>query len=478
MITGETTRPNMEETHALASARAFDANAFIETPIDDGRGSAMAAGRFGYTGFLSKLVAPDYGIGYWDYQARAAHKTWGDDVATIFAFGARDDLDYRGQKFFHVEYHRVDARYDHPTKDGHLRAAVTFTADDAFTAEQNDTGVGHNAALSGPGARARVEWERKLTDGARLRAGGDIGLRRFTKDESPLFVRPHHTDVESGVYTDVVWRPVRRVEVVPGFRFDMYNTTNGTRAAPQPRASGRVSITPSLSWVSSFGVTHQEPTEQVYVPAKLPDPAELTARDGYHLEEGMEARLGWRVRLHASAFYTRITASDVGTNERAYGGELFVRRDLSERLGGFLAYTLSRADVIHGAKTMRAPWDRTHLFSMALSYDLGAGFRAGARLYAETGRSYHADCAGPACSTLPPNVANPSGMLPGFFRLDARVEKKWSFDRGRYLTLSMECFNATNNAEPIGKTYTPGAGLVTNTQSPVILPSVGVEVGF
>ncbi len=480
MITGETTRPNMEEAHAQAGARAFDANAFGEAPFDAGRGSAMAAGRYGYTGFLTKLVAPDYGVGYWDYQARVAHKTWGEDTATAFVFGARDDLDYRNIKFFHVEYHRLDLRYDHPVKDGNLRVAATLGYDDAFTAEQNDTGLGPRAALRAPGGRARVEYEKRLSQEARVRAGTDFGVKRFERDQSAGLSRGAHTDVESAAYADVVWRPEKRLELVPGLRADVYSVRGKSRFAPQPRFAARVRITSSLAWVSSLGVTHQEPTEEVFVPSKIPDPIELASRDGYHASEGLEVRLPSRIRLHGSAFYSRVFAKDIGAQERSYGAELFVRRDLSERLGGFFAYTLSRADTISGAVTERSLWDRTHLLSVALSYDLGAGFRAGARMFVQSGRPYRTQC--PTQSCAPGSDAIPqvqaSGVLPGFFRLDARLEKRWTLTGSRWIAASLECFNATNSAEPIGVSYTQESGLQTNYQSPVILPSIGVEAGF
>ena len=39
-----------------------------------------------------------------------------------------------------------------------------------------------------------------------MRAGADIGVERFTTDDYEGAVRPPHTDVEGGVYGDVVWQ--------------------------------------------------------------------------------------------------------------------------------------------------------------------------------------------------------------------------------------------------------------------------------
>jgi hypothetical protein len=107
-----------DRTRAEFGARVFDANAFGETPYDDGRGSVMAAARYAYTQLVIALVAPKYTVGYWDYQARVSHRAWGGDTVSVFAFGAHDELTYVGQPTFRVEYHRADVRYDQPSAVG------------------------------------------------------------------------------------------------------------------------------------------------------------------------------------------------------------------------------------------------------------------------------------------------------------------------------------------------------------------------
>ncbi len=71
-----------------------------------------------------------------------------------------------------------------------------------------------------------------------------------------------------------------------------------------------------------------------------------------------------------------------------------------------------------------------------------------------------------------------TGKLPPFYRLDVRLEKRWSFVGGQWLAGTLECFNVLDKAEPIGADYVPSAGPVVQTQSPIILPSVGIEGGF
>jgi hypothetical protein len=251
----------------------------------------------------------------------------------------------------------------------------------------------------------------------------------------------------------------------------------------QPRLAAKIGITPRVSWISSFGTAHQEATEEVFVPAKLPDPIDEAPRDSYHFSEALEARLPSSMTVRGTAFYSRLIAPSVGGEERGEGLELFLRRDFTQRLGGFVAYTLSRTETTQGVAIVRAASDRTHLVSVVLGYDLGRGWRVGGRFFLESGRPYQVQCPTPGCApgaTVPmgptPYVA--SGTLPPFYRLDMRLEKRWTFGSGSWLAGTLECFDVFDVAEPIGERYDPARGLVLDKQSPIILPSIGIAGGL
>jgi TonB family protein len=480
IIAGETTAPVTDRTRGEFSARVFDANAFAETPYDDGRGSVMAASRYGYTDLVISLVAPKYRVGYWDYQARVSHRVGGADTVSIFAFGARDELTYLGQPTFRVEYHRVDLRFDHPIDGGSLRVAATVGSDDTFTALQTSTGAGASAALQGPSGRVRAELEERVSPTVRVRAGGDFGVARFDVDDYNDVVHPAHTDFEAGIYTDAVLRPVRGVELVPGFRFDAYQARGQTTLAPQPRLATKIRISKDVSWISALGTAHQEPTEEVFVPAKLPDPVDEAPRDSFQASEAVEVRLPSSLRARVTGFASRLVAPSVSGGQRAEGVELFLQRDFTERLGGFVSYTLSRSDTTLGAATYESLWDRTHLLSVVLGYDLGGGWRVGGRFFFESGRSYTVLCPTPNCAPAQagPPIYSVTDKIPPFFRLDARIERRWTFPGGQWLGATFECFNALDKAEPIGGNYSPESGLTIRMQSPIILPSFGLEGGL
>jgi hypothetical protein len=480
VVAGETREPALDAPRAEFAARVFDARAFGETPYDGGRGSVMGALRYGYTDLVISLVAPKYRVNYWDYQTRVTHRTWGHDSVSLFAFGARDELDYLGEKTFHVAAHRLDLSYDHPYTGGKLRAGVTLGLDDSFTALQTATGAGASAALRGPSVRAHLDLEQSLGERVRLRAGADAGVRRFDRDAFEGVNQGPHTDLEAGAYVDGVFRPSARVELVPGMRLDAYRTRGRGVLAPEPRLASRVLVAPHVAWISTLGVLHQEPTEEVFVPAKLPDPIDEASRDSFHLSEGAEMALPWSLRSRITGFASKLVARDFSGAQTSHGLEFLLQRSFVERSNGLVAYTLSRSDTELARSSHVSLWDRTHLLTLALGYDFGAGWHAGARFFFESGRLAEVSCPTPDCAPHELGAASfvETRRLPSFYRLDVRVERRLTFAEGRWLSFTWECFNTLARAEPVGYDYAPSTGLTLRKQAALIFPSFGIEGGI
>jgi hypothetical protein len=158
-------------------------------------------------------------------------------------------------------------------------------------------------------------------------------------------------------------------------------------------------------------------------------------------------------------------AMAVRANGNAYGLELLLKRNLTSHLGGFLSYTLSRSTRTAGGRSFIATFDRTHVLNAAASYDLGKGWRAGARVTFYTG--------------LPraPTPDSTATRLDPFFRLDVRVEKRWQLSRRWWVSAVAECMNATLSTESIATTCTLD-GCQDRKVGPLTLPSLGVEGGF
>jgi TonB family protein len=163
---------------------------------------------------------------------------------------------------------------------------------------------------------------------------------------------------------------------------------------------------------------------------------------------------------------TAANALAARTNGEAYGLELFLKRRLTSRVGGFLSYTLSRSLRSFADRKFVAAFDRTHVFNGALAYDLGRNWRAGARVTFYTGLP------------KPPDPTQPhSTRLPPFFKLDLRVEKRWQLGSRAYLSAIAEWMNVTLSKEAISTTCTLN-GCETRTIGPITIPSLGIEGGF
>ena len=124
-------------------------------------------------------------------------------------------------------------------------------------------------------------------------------------------------------------------------------------------------------------------------------------------------------------------------------------------------------------------FDRPHVLSLVLGYNLGNGYRLGGRLFMESGRPYVAQCPNPECRGTPggPVPYTVTGRYPMFMRVDFRFEKKWTFSSGTSISATFEWFNSLLKREIDNVQLTPG-GLVIGGRSPLTLPSIGVEVSY
>jgi hypothetical protein len=163
---------------------------------------------------------------------------------------------------------------------------------------------------------------------------------------------------------------------------------------------------------------------------------------------------------------TALQAFETRTLGTAYGFEVFLKRRLTNRLGGFLSYTLSRSTRSVGQNSFVAVFDRTHVVNAAAAYNLGRNWRAGTRVVFYTGVPKAPD----------PNDA--STRLPPFFRIDLRLEKRWQLGQKTWISLVAEWMNATLSKEAIGTQCSLNEGCQTQTVGPVSIPSLGVEGGF
>ncbi len=552
------TRDPATTPHGEASVRLIDAGALIESPLGDGRGSALVAGRYGYPGPIVSAATSTVQLGYWDYQTRLTWRVGDRDTLAIFAFGSHDYIGAasttNGQAGPIVEqlgsdFHRVDLRYDRTLVAGHLRVAATLGYDNQGGAGESD-GAAVTSVINLSGA-LRLEADKTLSPTVRVRGGADVHVDHygFAQGQAPTdqsgspqaqiplseSADPPPTNVTAGAHADVVWHLAPRVEIVPGARVDVFESTraNGSSGAEasttvptfDPRLSARVTLTPAVAWLSTFGLSHQVPALRVGgIPAMLLSVPGFPLGDSRlqtvaQASEGVEVALPADFTLTTTGFLSGWSGlTDLTTNciqimpatnppqtgnappppepyacpndqpvhGLAYGVEVLLRRPLSKRLSGWLSYTLSRSTLDEhfvtptggdAVATVASEYDRTHVLNAILAYDLGLRWRAGARFVFMSGAPY---------SNLAGNVPVPPYNAyrdPPFFRVDVRLEKRWSLGKSGYIAFIAEVQNLTLSKEvtPFGLSC---EGTPTTTQcrhasiGPITLPSVGVEASF
>lgn len=537
ILSGETLPP-ADRFHGEANVRAFDAGALVETPFADGRGTVLVGGRYSYTAAMLSLFAPNTALQYWDYQTRVTWDLGKGDRLAVFAFGSYDSLstrDRESQPFkeqLGTQFHRVDMRYDRALgTTGRVRVAATLGLD--RSAEERGSVRDFLAAL-------RLEVDDTLTPRVRVRGGADVAfdhydlthLRGTNESDVPQSeadaLYPARNDLVMGIWSDLVWRLTPRVEVIPGARFDLFTSRRvsnpeplspgvftaltpsfrvpvGASAIPtvDPRLATRLRLTSRASLVTTVGVSHQPPSFFVAVPGLALGKLEHGVQTSLQASEGVELALPAEVTAQATAFLhnylglTDFTATcidainkttvaddciDQRVRGRTLGAELLVRRALTKRLTGWLSYTLSRSTreahpLLSKEQLQNVPseFDRTHVVSVVGAYDLGRGWRAGGRVYAYSGRPYSRQIRG-----IPIAPYN-SERMPGFYRFDARVEKRWVVRPGETVSLVFEWMNFTLNKEPLdvkcknNGTFGAEDTCSVETIGPVTIPSIGLE---
>jgi hypothetical protein len=522
-----TSAPPSNELRGEASIRLVDSGAFLEVPLAGERANLMVAGRYSYTGALVSLLAPEVEIGYWDYQARGTVQLSPDHTLTLFGFGAYDFLaaeqDGVMQTVYDVTFHRLDLS---------SRQALSATSglDLGLTLGWDQTGAGVDDSVSlesrriAGRARYRHEW-----DGVELRAGADVELSRFAIniqpdddddddfddddddepdvslqelpdaalpipdfDQEPLtsdaFSRMFNsrTDVLSGVWLEAALELGSRVTLLPGFRLDLYESTGQLRLAPEPRLRVRYKLSSCLSHLHDIGVAHQAPSFAIPVPGFSGNSATGLQR-GVQTSAGLEWQCLDGVTVQASVFQSAlfggsdpislsllnnadesVEAATSRVTAHSYGTELYIRRDLTRRLGGFLSYTLSRSTRTTGRLEGPSSVDRTHVLNLALAYRLGDSWRLGSRLVLYSGRP--GEVAYPRAAQQPPRG-------PAFLRLDLRVEKRWSLGETGFWALVAEVQNATLSRETTGVSCY-AYGCQSESIGPITVPSLGLEASF
>jgi hypothetical protein len=142
---------------------------------------------------------------------------------------------------------------------------------------------------------------------------------------------------------------------------------------------------------------------------------------------------------------------------------VLLRRELARGLFGWLSYSLSRSERINDPSVTPYGWrlfllDQTHIIALVASYRLPGEWILGTRIRLVSGNPYTPfvgsvlDADGGTFRCLP--GAPLSRRLPPFFQSDARVDKRFVFEKWMFSTY-LDVQNVTNhpNAEARFRNY-------------------------
>jgi hypothetical protein len=501
IVAAETTEPALER-RGEGNVRLVDAGALVEDAWSDGRTTASVGGRYSYTAAALSLLSPDVVLQYWDYQLRAAHKLNERDSVGVFSFGA---YDYLGEKrpggktetLLGTQFHRLDLRYDRrPSDDEHLRVAAMVGFDQT---KGDEDGVYLRDRLVG----ARVEWKRREPSGTWWRAGSDVTMDTYDvlfPDEEEEWedqdrdqfgqLFPTRKDVAVGAYVSVTLPAAQGITVTPGLRADVYQSDGATALGVDPRLSAEFALSERVRWEHTLGLVHQPPAFALPIPGFQIGGLQGGLQRALQSSSGIHVELPEDVSASVTAFQSVFLnmsdaigmargtfGQDIEDNwntrslGRSLGLEVYLRRRLTHRVGGFLSYTLSRSTRSFGRVRIPSSFDRTHVLNVAAAYDLGRDWRGGTRF------TYY--------SGFPGDLTYQAFILgrqaersPGFYRADVRIEKRWRINEaGAWWALVFEVLNATLRKEVVEYECDIG-GCRAEEVGPVTIPSIGVEAAF
>jgi len=476
---------------AEASLRAIDSSALLDAPIDASTNVSLS-GRYAYANPILHLFAPDMSVGYWDYQARITRRMSRKTTVALRGFGAHDALtelrDGERRTVYGVDFHRIDLRLLHLLERGSI-SLQGLVGSDRSSVRDGDVEVRDRSAS------LRVDAQYAASKTVRLHGGLRLGLDSYALELAKLDdasaaadyrrLYPARLDGAYGAYVGVELTPVAGVVVRPGVRADVYTSLGKAAVAVDPRVSAEYRVSKSLSIYTGLGIAHQPPASPVPTPGLAPTL-------GRGLQTGVQHSHGFRIRLPQQASFeatlyqsaifdlsdsigqARARDSDPGLREDARGTgasrgiELLLKRSLTRKLGGFVAYTLSRSDRFIGRVSAPSAYDRRHVLSAAVGYDWGHGFRSGARGSYYTG--IPADVAYTEAARDPPRTSP-------YFRLDLRSEKRFSWGEQGWLSIVLEVVNATLNQEAVRASCSAHV-CKERRIGPVTIPNLGIEAGF
>jgi len=488
--------PQGDRFGAELELRLIDMGAWVETPV--GKGTLTVSGRIGYPK-LALLAAQSAGIvdsglsvNYADGQLRFKHPLSRHDSFELVYLGSFDNVNLPGLSndaragASRLQFQRIETRLVRKVGDLEVGSAVRF----GFDASELGSALSVRAFTFGPRLWTRIKLGRHV-----LRAGADLyGSKGQISNGNGVIASPDgdlrinlptiaqaSARNQGGAYLQGSFWLGDDTLLDAGLRFDYWSVQSTITLAADPRIRLTHDLTDHWAVHAAFGLAHQPAVFLLPTPGLTEVALDEGLTRSYQSEAGVDYQITRSTHVEVQAFLHHyedlllleliqdgaVPENPPLVSANSYGIETFLKRDMSERLSGWISYTLAWAIADSGPDVVgkfKPDFDVRHVLNTVGSYRVWRGLTLGGRMQARSGR---------VVEQLNPRYTQ---RLPWFVRMDARVGYAW---RGRYadMTAYAEWLNLFAQQE-----YTDAdclLGVCRAKRAPVIaLPNLGVRAEF
>jgi TonB family protein len=513
-----------------ADINLFDSSIYLEAPITDELAIAVG-GRRSYIDLVLGAALPDSGDTvvaprYYDLQALASYRPSPAHQLSAFFFLSDDRFEVLFEEplvagadtvisdfGLGVNFYRGIAKYKYVPND-------KFESELRLSFGRNRQGLSlgqqlfNNTRLHQGQLRETARYE--LSDSIALRGGVDYLFQRYRQDArlpqlsqegdgndgndlaASQLTNTSATYHSTAGFAELELRPWSGALLLPGVRVEHFSRTN--ESAVSPRFTVRQTLNAQWTIKGGVGLFAQEPAFDETA-ARVGNP-DLGLERAVHYSAGFEYQPLPHVGIDVTGFYKTlhdlVSRSDEATSldgaarplnfsnggeGRVVGLELSARHELTDRLFGWMAYTLSRSERRDdGARDYRLfDFDQTHILTLIGSYRLPRNWEISARfryvsgnLYTPiTGAVYDAD----ADEYEGIDGALNSGRVDAFHQLDVRIDKRWVFEKWM-LNAYLDIQNVYNRPNADGVEYNYDFSESEPERGLPIIPVLGVRGEF
>ncbi len=521
--------------HGSLSADLLELVGFVEGPLGPTTTGAIAARRSHIDLFLPLFIPNNKNNGttvitpiYYDYQARLDHQLGNGDQLSVLAFGSDDKLEVvqKGGKRViplsvdsHVGFNHFSATWKHAISATlNLRLTPAFGLDrqsfsssgagqgtyaDSQSGSINDTSLG---------LRSELRWQ--AAEFFQLRAGTDLLFDRYNIQadiQSALNLRSLGIPItqetfisklqpfsQLGEFVEGEFK-LGRFQITPGLRLDQIHWREHTRESFDPRLWVRTRLTAQTALKSYVGLYHQPPSA-LQVDDSIGNP-DLDLAWAAQVGTGIEHQFDEQWNVGLEGFYNRKGSLIFGApaetidgkvynphvanhgRGRTFGLEFLLRREITATLYGWVAYTLSKSEVLMnpGDQWTAFRFDQTHILTVVVGYRPAVGWEISSRYRLVSGNptapvvgaTFDADTGG----FVADRGRFGDAQLPLFSQLDAHLQKTWTGDLIA-VSLYLDVQNITNHRNEEIHVYDYRYRDQGSIPGIPILPTLGGKVRF